>query len=217
MLCPKCNSTNTKEISFKFIKQNNFNERLWKCFQDNCLHVFTTSEKIVQRKIEPRTLWKEYRFEEYAHTLMHNVCLKLIEHLKSKKLLDRFINKNNIFPDINVNKRGEIIFKISTIKNENIGKLISQHTVRGLKALTIRQILKKKTYWEKYTEIFKKEASEEIKLKEKDQFLKSIVHPKTGLSSKKYDLDFFKKSKMSEDPLFNSHFNAIWKIWKRIS
>jgi transcriptional regulator NrdR family protein len=217
MLCPKCKSANTKEISLKFIKQKNFNERLRKCYQKNCLHIFTTTEKVIQRKIESRTLWKEYRFEEYAYTLMDNVGLKLIEHLKTKKLLERFLNKNDIFPDIDVNKKGVITFQISTVKNKKIGKLISQHNVRGLKSLTIRQILKKKSYWEKYAEIFKKEATEEIKTKEKDQFLKSIIHPETGISSKKYDLDFFKKSKMSKDKRFNTHFEAFWRIWKRIS
>ena len=217
MHCPKCKVSNTKEISFKFIKKKNLNERLIKCYQKNCLHVFTTNEKVIQRKIEPRTLWKEYRFEEYAYTLTVNVNKKLIELLKSKNLFKRWLYKKDIFPDIDVNKKGVIIYKISNFKNNNIGKLISKHSVRGLKSDTIKQILKKKSYWEKYTELFKKEATEEIKLKEKDQFLKSIIHPVTGISSKKYDIDFFRKSKIGKDIRFNSHFNAFWRVWKIIN
>ena len=216
MICPKCKTSRSKEISSKFNKSKNFFERLRKCSKSNCSHIFTTTEKIIQRKIEPRTLWKEYRFEEYAKTLMENVGFKLAQCLKNNKLLERFSTRE-IFPEIGVNKKGVIIYKIYDLKN-NKQKLLLKHTERGLKFLSIRQILKKGSYWEKYKEIFKKEASEDTKGREKDQFAKSINHPETGIASKKYDLDFFKKSQLIQSSKYiRPSFDGFWRIWQKIN
>ena len=60
-------------------------------------------------------------------------------------------------------------------------------------------------YWRAYTLFFKKEPSNEVKANEEIQFAKSIIHPKYGIKSGKYDVNFFKKNEqlrtlMENDP-----------------
>ena len=59
--------------------------------------------------------------------------------------------------------------------------------------------MRQKYYWEKYKEIFKKDALPEDKDKESRQFPKSIVHKKTGIRSEKYNIGFLKENPIIQE------------------
>ena len=66
-------------------------------------------------------------------------------------------------------------------------------------------------------EIFKKDPSEEDKVKEHQQFQKSIVHPKTGIMSEKYNLDFFKQNEYLAYWCHKVGDKDFWQIWIKLN
>ncbi len=201
MNCPKCNNKNCKEVSTKLIKKSNSFERKRKCINSKCSHEFSTIEKIVKkRKTEPRTQWLEFKIECYAVELVFSMWRKIREYLEQNNLKEKFEKKIIGITDISANKSGNLEVTFFGIKKTN--EIL---TLRGLKAETIRRLLKDPLYWRAYTLFFKKEPSNEVKANEEIQFAKSIIHPKYGIKSGKYDVNFFKKNEqlrtlMENDP-----------------
>lgn len=208
MHCPKCNSE-TKEVSVNFNKKQNITERKRKCIKSNCQNIFSTIEKISkQRKTELRTYWLEFKIECYVEQLVTNIWKEIFNYLEKHKLVDRFLKEKKINIDnISSNKKGNI--EVTFVGFEDKKKTI---ILRGLKALTIRQLLKDQNYWRAYSYIFQKEPTNEIKANELNQFAKSIIHPKYGIKSGKYGQEFFKRNKLikklsSNNPeIFFKHF-----------
>ncbi len=190
MICPKCNAKNAKEISNKLIKNSNSFERKRKCINSKCLYEFSTVEKILKkRKTEARTQWLEFKIECYVVQLLFNIYREINKYLDKNNLVEKFKKMEVKIEDISANKTGNLEVTFIGIKKTN--EIL---TLRGLKASTIRQLLKDPYYWTAYKLFFKKEASKEIKEKEESQFAKSIIHPESGIKSGKYDLNFFKKN-----------------------
>ena len=226
MICPKCNQKTNHVTNTKFFDEFNYLERERECRTPNCFNKFITYEqispgnkkipklkipKVKKRKIEPRTQWQEFRFQYYASYLVGNVFDQLLILLKENNLEEKFDEQTLGILEIK-NKDGEIYYKLE----DDISGEIHEFQIRGLKSKIIRSILNDKEYWEKFKEIFKKDASKEDKTKENQQFLKSIVHPKTGIRSEKYDLEFFKKN-----PLIDYWSNKVgdkdfWQIWIKL-
>ena len=131
--------------------------------------------------------------------------------MKKNNLEEKF--DENIIRILEIkNKDGVIFYKLE----DDINGKVYEFPERGIKSSTIRQVLKSKAYWETFKEIFKKDASEEDKEKENQQFAKSVVHPKTGIRSEKYNLEFFR-----QNPHINHWINkvgdeAFWKIWIKL-
>ena len=116
--------------------------------------------------------------------LIGNVFAVLLEYLKENNLEEKFDDQIIRILEIK-NKDGVIYYKLE----DDINRKIYEYEKRRLKSDIIRKLLNSKEYWEGFKEIFKKEPSEEDKTKELQQFQKSIVHPKTGIMSEKYNLD----------------------------
>ena len=75
-------------------------------------------------------------------------------------------------------------------------------------------------YGEKYLDfvnITKNNLSEEDKVKEHQQFQKSIVHPKTGIMSEKYNLDFFKQNEYLAYWCHKVGDKDFWQIWIKLN
>ena len=198
MICPKCKKNNSIELSVNFNSKKNLQERIRKCSDSNCSYVFNTSEKIIKkRKKENRTKWLEFKIECYIQQLFINIFNKLQIYLQKNNLENAFKKYSAHVYDIYSNKRGNIEVKIVGLNKKNYS-----FTLRGLKALTIRQILRDKNYWKMYELIHKKEPSNELKLKEENQFAKSIIHKDYGIKSKKFDINFYRK---------NEYFSHVFK------
>ena len=190
MLCPKCNAKNAKEVSNKLIKNSNSFERKRKCINSKCLHEFSTVEKILKkRKTEARTEWLEFKIECYVAELIFNIWRKVDEYLAKNNIEEKFEKDEVAIVDISSNKTGTLEVTFTGIKKTN--EIL---TLRGLKAATIRRLLKDPLYWYAYKLFFKKEASKEVKENEETRFANSIIHPEYGIKSGKYDVNFFKRN-----------------------
>jgi hypothetical protein len=191
MICPKCKKQSSIELNVSFNSKKNSLERIRKCCDTNCSYEFLTSEKIIkERKKEKRTWWLEFKIECYIQQLFINIFNSLQNYLQKNNLESAFKKSNALVYDIYSNKQGNIEVKIMGLNKKEYS-----FTLRGLKALTIRQILKDKNYWKMYEYIYKKEPSDELKLKEENQFAKSIIHKDYGIKSKKFDINFYRKNK----------------------
>ena len=227
MICPKCNQKTNHVINTKFYDEFNYLERERECRTPNCFNKFITYEqispdnkkipklkirKVKTRKVEPRTLWQEHRFLNYASMLIGNVFVVLLEYLKEKNLEEKFDDQIIRIIEIK-NKDGEIYYKLE----DDISGKIYEHKKRGLKSDIIRKLINSKEYWEEFKAIFKKDPSEEDKSKELQQFQKSIVHPKTGIMSEKYNLDFLKKNEYLSYWCHRVGDEDFWKIWTKLN
>ena len=144
--------------------------------------------------------------------MVGNVFGNLLEYLKKNNLEEKFDNQIIRILEIK-NVDGEIYYKLE----DDISGEIYEFRIRGLKSLVIRKILKDKEYWKRFKEIFKKDASVEDKEKENQQFLKSIVHPKTGIMSEKYNLDFFKQTEYFAYWCHKVGDKDFWQIWTKLN
>ena len=227
MICPKCKQKTNHVINTKFFDEFNYLERERECRTNNCFNKFITYEQISTnnkkipklkipevkiRKIEARTLWQEHRFLNYASMLIGNVFAVLLDYLKENNLEEKFDEQTITILEIK-NKDGEIYYKLE----DDIEGKIYEYKKRGLKSNIIRKLLNSKEYWEGFKEIFKKDPSEEDKVKEHQQFQKSIVHPKTGIMSEKYNLDFFKQNEYLAYWCHKVGDKDFWQIWIKLN
>ena len=230
MICPECNKTCNHVIDTKY--HLNILAKARQCRNVHCNHVFITQEHIKpikpsdieklefenqkikksKRKIEARTEWQEFRFLFYAGYLIYYVYYEVIKFLSDYNLDEKFDEQKIRIEEIK--SMGKVInYKL---ENDMTGE-IYEFTARGLKAHTIREVLKKKIYWENFKKIFKKDASEEDKAKEYIQFAKSIVHKKTGIRSEKYDIEFFKQNPYIAHMIHGvGNEKDFWRIWTNL-
>ena len=229
MICPKCKQKTNHVINSKFFDEFNYLERERKCRTPNCFYKFITYEqispdnkkvpilkipKVKTRKREASTEWLEHRFINYASYLIGNVFDQLLKCLKENNLEEKFDNQTITILEIK-NKDGRIYYKLKDVDSEEIHEFEQS---KGFKSAVIRSIINDKKYWGKFKEIFNRDATKEDKAKELEQFQKSVVHPKTGIMSEKYNLDFFKEN--------NQHIaywchkvgdDDFWKIWLKLN
>ena len=95
------------------------------------------------------------------------------------------------------------------------------HKVRGFNgamksAHSIRKVLKHSDYW-KNRKLYlnkKNDPSEQEKIDEERQFIKSLNHKKTGIRSSKYNLQFLKQDDILKDDFISRDEEKFWFIWK---
>ena len=229
MICPKCKQKTNHVIDTKY--HANILAKARQCRNVNCNHVFVTEERVIpikpsdreklefetqkvkknKRKIEARTEWQEFRFLFYAGLLIEKVFYQVVSFLKEHNLEEKFDEQIIRIEEIK-STGGTIAYKLEDDMN---GK-VYEFQVRGIKSATIREVLKSKFYWKKFNEIFKKDASEEDKAKEHQQFAKSIVHKKTGIRSEKYNLEFFQQNPYIANMMHKVGNEDFWQIWTKL-
>lgn len=223
--CPKCRSTANHVIDTHY--KENMVIKTRQCRVLNCNHKFLVEleptdidkEKIKNilksgakvRKTEKRTDWQNFRFLTYAGVLLELIYFEVILFLKEKKLEEKFDEQILRIEEIK-SSSGVISYKLEDDYNNEV----YEFTARGLKANAIKYLLDNEYYWEVYKKIFNKEATDEVKAKEQQQFAKSIVHPKTGIKSDKYDIVF-----LSQNPNIKEMINKVgpddfWKLWSKL-
>ena len=223
--CPKCGSTanhviDTNYSDIKIIKTK-------QCRTLHCGHKFfedaepteldkvkinkslDKSKKI--RKTEKRTDWQDFRFLAYAGTLIESIYYQVILFLKDEGLEDKFDEQILRIEEIK-SSQGVIYYKLEDDSNSKV----YEFTVRGLKANAIRTLLDNENYWKVYNELFKKDVTEEIKAKEQQQFAKSIVHPKTGIKSDKYDIFFLRQNPIIKEMIDKVGPDDFWVLWTKL-
>ena len=228
MLCPKCKKKYNYVINSKFLEEYNYLEREREC--RNCSNKFITYEhispgntkipefklpniKTATRKTEARTEWQDFRFLFYAGILVFNAFIQVKKFMEKNKLSEKFDENIIRIEEIKTDKSGVISYKLE----DDISGKVYEFQARGIKALAIREVLKHKYYWEKYKEIFKKDALPEDKDKESKQFPKSIVHKKTGIRSEKYDIEFFKQNPYIDHMIHGvGNEKDFWRIWTNL-
>ena len=223
--CPKCGNTANHVIDTHYLKDRVIKTR--ECRFLNCNHKFfietepteLDKDKIKKlsiksnkiRKTEKRTDWQDFRFLTYAGTLIELVYYQVILFLEGEGLEDKFDKQILRIEEIK-SSDGVIYYKLEDDSNGEI----YEFTVRGLKVDAIRYLLNNPNYWNAYKNIFKKEATEEIKAKEQQQFAKSIVHPKTGIKSKKYDIFCLARNPTISDMIDKVGPDDFWKLWSKL-
>jgi len=233
MFCPKCEKQNNKEINIKFIKDIKSFEREREC---ECGNKFITYEhnspdgtklselrfkyiKNITRKTPVRTLWQDWRFLCYAKYFFRNVFYHELIRFAKKHNLEQEV-KNGIVgvENIKSNKSGIIWYQLKDSKSKKVYK----HKARGIKIRTIKQVLEHKDYWEARKYFFpKKKVSDIDKEDEAKKFRNSIVHKKTGIRAKKYNIDFFRKEPELAHAIdkvqgVDKGISFFWEIWKQI-
>jgi|TARA_B100001964_G_scaffold126850_1_gene140295 hypothetical protein len=229
MICPKCKQKTNHVTNSKFFDEFNYLERERKCRTPNCFNKFITYEQIspdnkkvpilkipdiktTTRKTESRTEWQDFRFLFYAGILVVNVFRKAIKYLEKNKLREKFDENIIRIQEIKTDKSGVISYKLE----DDISGKVYKFKVRGVKAETVRKVLKNEYYWKKYKEIFKKDVLPEDKDKELRQFPKSIVHKKTGIRSEKYNIEFLKQNPLIQDFVDTVGEEQFWIVWKKL-
>ena len=229
MICPKCKKKYNYVINSKFFEEFNYLERERKCKTTDCFNKFITYEhispgntkipelkfpnvKTITRKKEARTKWQDYRFLLYAGFLIVNVFKEVEKFLKQNKLREKFDEQIIRIGEIKSDKAGVISYKLE----DDIGRKAYEFQARGIKARTIRDVLKHEAYWKTYKNIFKKDALEEDKDKESRQFPKSIVHKETGIRSEKYNIEFLKNNPAIHEWIDIVGEENFWEIWKKL-
>ena len=229
MICPKCKKKYNYVINSKFFEEFNYLERERKCRTPNCFYKFITYEQIspdnkkvpelkipniktATRKTEARTEWQDFRFLFYAGILVFNAFIQVKKFMEKNKLREKFDENIIRIEEIKTDKSGVISYKLE----DDISGKVYEFQARGIKALAIREVLKHKYYWEKYKEIFKKDALPEDKDKESRQFPKSIVHKKTGIRSEKYNIEFLKENPIIQEWIKIVGEKNFWEIWKKL-
>ena len=203
MICPKCQKKNNKEVSIDFISNINSFKRTRKC---DCGNKFTTFEvvsdvhigkasikfdSLIKRKVPKRTTWQDWRFLCYAREHYLNVLLEITKILKKENLEKKFEDGTLEVQSIESNIRGKICYQFKDIKTNKEYKFLANN----LKMRSIRKVLKHSDYW-KNRELYlnkKNDPSEQEKIDEERQFIKSLNHKKTGIRSSKYNLQFLKQ------------------------
>ncbi len=223
MICPKCKQKTNHVTNSKFFDEFNYLERERKCRTPNCFYKFITYEqispdnkkvpilkipKVKTRKREARTEWQEYRFLNYSHILIMNIMTEFMEYIIKNNLEDKFDHRL-LHMKLVKNKAGIIFLELEDDTNQ----VIHKHKCKSSKSNAIKELLKSKIYWDEFRKIFKKEASKEDKAKEEQQLAKSIIHPKTGIKSEKYNLEFFRRN-----PYINKWIDRVgeedfWQFW----
>lgn len=223
--CPRCGNTANHVIDTHYLKDRVIKTR--ECRFLNCNHKFfieteptdVDKDKIKKlsiksnkiRKTEKRTDWQDFRFLTYAGTLIELIYYQVILFLEGEELEDKFDKQILRIEEIK-SSEGVIYYKLEDDSNGEI----YEFTVRGLKVDAIRYLLNNPNYWNAYKNIFNKEATEEIKAKEQQQFAKSIVHPKTGIKSKKYDIFFLGRNPTIADMIDKVGPDDFWKLWSKL-
>ena len=141
-----------------------------------------------------------------------NVFRKAIKYLEKNKLREKFDENIIRIQEIKTDKSGVISYKLE----DDISGKVYKFKVRGVKAETVRKVLKNEYYWKKYKEIFKKDVLPEDKDKELRQFPKSIVHKKTGIRSEKYNIEFLKQNPLIQDFVDTVGEEQFWIVWKKL-
>ena len=135
----------------------------------------------------------------------------VILFLKDEGLEDKFDEQILRIEEIK-SSEGVIYYKLEDDSNNKV----YEFTVRGLKANAIRSLLDNENYWKVYNELFKKDVTEEIKAKEQQQFAKSIVHPKTGIKSDKYDIFFLRQNPIIKEMIDKVGPDDFWVLWTKL-
>ena len=133
---------------------------------------------------------------------------EFMEFIIQSNLEDKF-DQGLVHMKLMKNKAGIIFLELVDDTNQ----VIHKHKCKSSKSNTIKELLKSKIYWDEFRKIFKKEASKEDKAKEEQQLAKSIIHPKTGIKSEKYNLEFFRRN-----PHINKWIDRVgeedfWQVW----
>ena len=223
MICPKCKQKTNHVTNSKFFDEFNYLERERKCRTPNCFYKFITYEqispdnkkvpilkipKVKTRKREARTEWQEYRFLNYSHILIMNIMTEFMEYIIKNNLEDKFDHRL-LHMKLVKNKAGIIFLELEDDTNQ----VIHKHKCKSSKSNAIKELLKSKIYWDEFRKIFQKEASKEDKAKEEQQLAKSIIHPKTGIKSEKYNLEFFRRNPYIHKWIDRVGEEDFWQFW----
>ncbi len=228
MICPKCKQKTNHVINTKFIDEFNYLERERECRHPNCFNKFVTYEQISPdnkkipelkipnvkrtiRKVEARTEWQEYRFLNYACILIANIMNEFMEYIIKNNLEDKF-DQQLVYIKLTKNDAGVIFLELEDETNQ----VIHKHKCKSAKSKAIKELLRSKIYWNEFSRIFKRVASKGDKTKEEQQLAKSIIHPKTGIKSEKYNLEFFKRNPNIAEWIDRIGEKDFWQIWTKL-